>query len=296
MKNDGTSYRIKLISGGRGFVFSSDIGENADTDAYIIEDGLDGFDSPPIEVKLSSYGALEGGYVEKRRYGERELTIAAELRGEGAEAEARRNRLVSMLDTVSDCVLETELYGVRRRISVVPAGECRFTRGILGGRVTAELSLLAPGVFFEDSAECTVVFRSLAPALTFPLNSMKGAGFVSGVYRTTTDAEADNPGDAECGFTVVINADGGQIVNPGIECGGAHVRCPVTLEDGGTLVISTVPRHKTVTLNGEKYRGFDADSVFFSLPRGKNKVSVICDSGGEYVRASLSFTPLYCGA
>lgn len=296
MKNDGAYYRIRLISQRGEFVFSSDTSRGADTDAYIIEDGLEGFDSPPLEVKLASYGALEGGYVEKRRYGERELTIIAELRGEGEEAQARRSRLASMLDTVSDCVLETELYGVRRRISVVPAGECRFSRPSLGGRVTVEVFLLAPGVFFEDSETRTVVFRSLAPALAFPLSAMKNAGFVSGVYRTTTDAFADNPGDAECGFTAVITADGGQVVNPGIKCGGRHVRCPVTLEDGGSLVISTIPRKKSVTLNGEKYLGFDADSVFFSLPRGRSEVSVICDSGGEYSRASLSFNPLYCGA
>jgi hypothetical protein len=60
-------------------------------------------------------------------------------------------------------------------------------------------------------------------------------------------------------------------------------------------VIDTRDRRKNIYLNGEQYFSFDRRSTFFSLPPGENVVAVLCDDGTEYIRAKLTYVPLYFG-
>ncbi len=283
-------YRIVLSSGGERFVISPD------GDGRLIEGGMEGFDCTGFDVRVNSYASGVGGYAVRRRFAEREMSLTFEFDGMGEAADGLRRKLVSMLNPTRDCVIDIEMYGKARRIAALPAGEAEFRRESLSGVIEAEVKFISPSVYFEEAEGIRVQFRDAAPILTFPLNLMAGAGTVGGMYRTTDKAKVSNSGDGECGIVARIRAVGGDVVNPGI-CllGGKFVRCPITLSDGHEMVIDTRERRKSVTVDGVQYFSFDRGSEFFSLPAGECEVTVICDSGGEYIDAQIEFSPIYYG-
>ena len=287
MKNVENSYKIIFLSG------EDEIEISPEAECRLVENGVSGLSSTGFDVKISSYASNVGGYAQRRRFAEREISLAFEI-VRGDENRVRR-KLVSMMNPMKDCVLDIEMFGVHRLIDVIPYEEADFSRSTFYDATEAVLRFIAPAVFFRDTEVRTIRFRDSAPMLTFPMNFMADAGTVSGVYRTTDRTAADNPGDYECGITAVIRASGGDIVNPGIKCGDKFVKCPLTLSDGDELMIDTRPRMKNIYKNGERCFTFDKNSVFLTLPAGKSDFSVICDTGGEYIDAYITFTPLYFG-
>lgn len=283
------SYKIIYTCGGDALEISPD------SPCRLVEDGLHGFDCTGFDVRISSYAASHGGYVRTRRFAERELSLTFEIDAFGEERENIRRKIISMLSPETDGVLDITLFGVHRTIEVIPADEQEFVRGTFSDRIEVTLHFIAPQVFFRDHESRIVRFRDAAPMLTFPMNFMQNAGTVSGMYRTTDTARAENPGDSDCGITAKIRASGGEIVHPGLKCGGRFIRCPITLSDGDELFIDTRLRRKNITLNGERCFTFDQDSTFFSLPKGVSTLSVTCDSGGEFAECEIEYVPVYYG-
>lgn len=281
------TYKITLTSGGKSVEISPL------SDAKLLENGLSGFGTPGYDVKICPYASVPGGYAERRRFGERRLKLTFEIGG--ASPEEIKRELISLLDPSSDIELDIEMYGVHRKIIVIPSDAAEFVRPTLYDSITATLYFVSPAVFFSEHEAKLVKFRDAVPLLTFPLTSVDGAGFTSGFYKTTNSAEINNTGDAGCGIIVTIKASLGEIVNPGISCGGKYVKCNMTLSGNDVLVIETRAMKKGVTLNGERYLAFDRDSTFFALPAGESTVSITCDSGGEYIDAEVEYTPLYYG-
>lgn len=282
------SYKIKLTAKNGKTVEISDA-----SPVKLLKNGLEGFGSAGFDVKINPYASLSGGYPQKRRFAERYLSIKAELGGD--DPAALRRELASLLDPRTDVELEINMYGVHRKISVIPYGVPEFIQPTTEERVTAILKFVSPTVFFCDSEKRTIELLDSMPLLTFPMNFTEGAGMTAGYYRTTNAADINNPGDTECGIIARIGAADGSIVNPTISCGDKFIKCFVTLDEDDVLIIDTRPKMKNILLNGEKYCSFDRDSTFFSLPSGAATVSVTCDSGGEFIDAEIEYTPLYYG-
>lgn len=283
------TYHIQLTSG----VHTLEIAPDAP--CRLIAGGLIGFDSTTLDVKVRSYAARDGGYPERRRFAERELCVMFEIDADETETEAIRRKILTMMNPAVTCELAVEMYGAKRTIPVIPCGEAGFARETMYDRPEVSLEFIAPDVFFRDAEAVEIPFRDPVALLTAPFTFYQGAGMTTGIFRTTSSAHLTNEGDADCGIVVEIQADGGSVVTPGISSGDAFIKCPVTLADGDTLVIDTRERLKNIYLNGERYFSFDRQSKFFSLPAGENTVTVTCTSGEEYIRAKISYVPLYFG-
>lgn len=284
-----TDYNIKLKTSRYVLEISPD------SECKLIEGGLVGFDCTGFDVKLNPYAATHGGYVNKRRFAQRELEITFEIAAPPTVANAVRRKIVSMMDPDEDFEIEVSLYGVSRRISAIPYGEARISRPTLSDYTEVSLCFIAPTVFFMDTSPCVIKFMDSVPLLTFPMNLMAGAGTAAGLNRISDSTTAKNMGDGECGITAKIMARGGNVVSPGIKCGDKFIKCPITLKSGDILEIDTRPQMKNIYLNGERFFSFDRDSVFFSIPAGESTMSVICDSGGEFIEAEVEYTPIYFG-
>ena len=280
-------YKITYESRGRVIEISPN------SELKLLAGGLGGFDSAGFDIKITPYASLDGGHTSVRRFGERELSITAEIDCDGAEEVKRA--VVSMLDPHFEGVLDVELFGVHRRISVIPCGEPVFARPVLGGNIVMTLYFVAPAVFFSDSSKKRADFYSAMPLLTFPMNFTAESGVTTGLYGKTDHKEVENSGDTDCGFVATIVAHGGNVVNPSLSLGEKQVKCLVTMEDGDVLVIDTRRGRKNITLGGERCFKFTRDSVFFSLPEGGSTLTLKADSGGEYIDACLEYTPLYYG-
>ncbi len=286
-------YLIRITSGDGRHVLEL----APDAPCRLLAGGLTGFDCTGLDVSVRPYASRHGGYPEKRRFMERELGLYFEIDAAPDETEAIRRRIVSMMDPTKTCEIDAEIYGTHRKISAIPCGEALFVRETMYDRPEVSLEFVAPDVFFRAAEPVEVVFRDPVMLLTAPFSFYKGAGMTTGIFRTASTASLTNEGDADCGIVAEITADGGSIVNPGIACGedGAFVRCPLTLADGDTLVIDTRDRQKSIYKNGVRWTAFDRHSRFFRLPPGTNTVSVLCDEGEEYIRAKVSYVPLYFG-
>lgn len=286
------TYRIVFTSGRDSLVISPG------SECRLVAGGLSGFDNPEIELTTRPLAYGHGGYIQKKRFAERAISMTFDICAADERAESLRRLIIRMMNPNAsrDCTIYAEIYGVRRVIGAAPSGEARFVRDTLYDRIEVTLEFTAPEVFFRDAEAKTVQFRDPVKLFAFPLAFMKGAGNVSGIMRTAESASVDNPGDAPCGVIVTIEADGGNVVHPGIRLSdGEFIKCPVTLSDGDRIVIDTRERHKSITKNGERYFSFDRKSSFFSLPCGKSAIQVTCDSGGEYISAKLEYVPLYFG-
>ena len=283
------NYNIRITSGEHTLELSPD------APCRLLAGGLTGFDCTGLDVSVRPYASRHGGYPERRRFAERELGLVFEIDADEEETEHIRRRIVTMMNPANTCEIDAEIYGVHRQITVIPCGEALFVRETMHDRPEVSLEFVAPDVFFRAAEPSEIVFRDPVPLLTSPLSFFAGAGMTTGIFRTTSTAYLTNEGDADCGIVVEITADGGSILAPGISCGEDFVVCPVTLSDGDTLVIDTRDRRKNIYLNGERYFSFDRRSTFFRLPPGENVVAVLCDEGTEYIRAKLTYVPLYFG-
>lgn len=281
------TYKIIYKSKGKSFEISPD------SPAKLLEGGLAGFDCTELDVKISPYAAMDGGYPVRRRFAERELAISFEIPRD--ESAALRRQLISMLDPCEDGELIVDLFGEVKRITVIPCGEPKFDRPTLRSGTVVTLYFVAPSVFFSCDEKKTGSFRQILPLFTFPLNTTKEAGITAGLRMTSDSAVADNTGDVECGITVKVTAKGGSVVNPKVYCGDKYIKTKLTLRDGDVLLIDTRKGNKNITLNGERCFSFNRDSTFFSLPLGKSTVKVTADSGAEYISAQVEYMPLYYG-
>ena len=285
----GKNYSIRITSGEYMLELAPD------APCRLLAGGLSGFDGTGLDVSVRPYASRHGGYPERRRFSERELGLVFEIDAGEEETEAIRRRITAMMNPVKTCEIDAEIYGVHRKITAIPCGEARFARETMYDRPEVSLEFVAPDVFFRAAEPVEIVFRDPVPLLTSPLSFFAGAGMTTGIFRTSDTARLFNEGDADCGIVAEITADGGDIVNPGISCGEDFILCPVTLSSGDTLTIDTRDRRKNIYRNGERYFSFDRRSTFFRLPPGENVVAVICDSGTEYIRAKLTYVPLYFG-
>lgn len=100
------------------------------------------------------------------------------------------------------------------------------------------------------------------------------------------------------GIRAVITATRGQVANPSITLKdtGEGVKVHATLEKGDRLELSTLPRKKTVTWNGENvFHLLDKSSIFFSIPIGGGTVEYDAEDGYANLDLRLYYTPLYLG-
>jgi len=282
-----TSYEIILSSGTKTFVISPS------GSAHLVEGGLEGFSSAAFDVSIQPYASSAGGYAQKRRFAERDLSLTFEL--ERADADSTCRTLLSMLDPTRDCEITVTLDSVTRVITAIPCDEPKIVHRTFADTVEISLSFLAPTVFFRDVNETVVRFRDGVPMLAFPLNLMSGAGTVSGLYRAFDSVSVWNPGDGECGFVAHLTAVGGTVVNPVIRLGEEYIKCLLTLADGDEVVIDTRPRRKNIVKNGVRCFSFDPQSTFFPLPAGESTLAIGADSGEEYLSGYASFLPIYYG-
>ena len=281
------NYKIIISCGGRSFEISPE------SHAHLIEGGLSGFDAAGFDVTVCPYASQSGGYAQKRRFSERELSVSFELEREN-EAEMRRH-IISMLDPRLDCTLDVTLSGVHRTITVIPCDEPVFTHPTFDDLIRVTLYFVAPSVFFCGTEDSSLNLRECVPLLTFPMNIMAGAGTTSGIFRVYNSGRIFNPGDGECGVVIKITARGGSVVSPCVTLGDEFIRCPLTLNAGDELTIDTRAKMKNITLNGERCFVFDKMSSFFFLPAGESVIGFSADDGTEFADTVVSFTPIYYG-
>lgn len=284
-------YSIVLRGGGVTVVLAPD-GE-----LCLLENGTEGFGRVDGVVTLAEYALSGGGYPVSRHVSRREIVLTAEVRAAAGTAAFTdlRARLLRLMDPLTDVELTADMGAGERRIALIPSGGGSVEIGHYREPVTARLCFIAPDPYFAAVVPETVAFWDATPMLTFPLNLMAGAGTVSGYYGTTNAARLRNPGDRECGYRLTLTAENGQVQHPSVTLPGGTLSLRCTIGAGEHVVIDTRPRTKTILVNGTPSLCFTPGSVFAGIPRGASDMVLSAESGIQYLRAQLSFVPLYYG-
>lgn len=284
-------YRIRLRGGGVEATIAPE-GE-----LRLLAEGLEGFGRLDGAVAMAEYALYGGGYPTTRRLGSRRLRLHAELAPRFGTPVYRdlHARLMTLLDPTVDVELYVDMGGGTRLLDVIPAGDGSVEVAHMGEPVAAQLSFLAAEPYFRAAAERHVSFWQAAPMLAFPLNLMAGAGTVSGYYGTTNAARLQNPGERVCGYRLTLTAQNGTVQNPSVTLPGGTLSLTCAIGTDDEVVIDTHPRQKTILVNGTPSLCFTPASVFAPIPRGGSTMTLSAASGIAYLRAELSFTPLYYG-
>lgn len=259
----------------------------------LLAGGLVGFDSTGFDVASSPYADDHGGTLIRRRFAERELSLRFELT---ENASLWRRRILSLISPQTDCVLHTEFDGQKRCIAAIPCGRVTVEQAGLFDLPAMTLRFLAPDPFWMAEESRVITFSEQVKLLTFPMNFYPKQSMTPGYVIRASHTNAVNEGNAPCGVTVVIQANGGTVVNPVIRCGSQFVRVLASLNAGEEAVIETRKRRKSLMINGKASYAFDRRSSFFSLSVGQNALSMEAAEGAEYMTVRLEYVPLYFAA
>lgn len=159
------------------------------------------------------------------------------------------------------------------------------------------VNLICPDPWFYDTEETVKEFKQAVPLLTFPFNSIKNVGITSGVFYRSELATVNNTGDTDIGVVIEVEAMGA-VSNPMailLDGLGTGVSTIVNMNTGDKLAISTIPRQKSIKLNGQNVFLFERSSVFFQLPRGETTIQVTATAGASNMINSIRYRLKYLG-
>lgn len=282
------NYHIEITNNRNGRSFSL----SPEGECRIVDGGLNGFIAPQFDVRFIPLApdSSAGAYASVRRFTEREMALTFTYE----KNETRRN-ILSVLDPEDVLTLSFSTDSGERLIDAVVSEsvECDFENYLSVREMT--VCLTAPEPFFRSAVKKRIIFRDAVPLAAFPVNTMTGAGTVSGILRNSRSAAVTNSGDRPAGVRIELTADGGRIESPVFSCGDSRIICNVTLNDGDTLVADTNGRNKLLMLNGSVCLDFTRDSRFFTLPVGESTISVSASSGEEYMKCTADITEYWYG-
>ncbi len=150
----------------------------------------------------------------------------------------------------------------------------------------------ASSAYFFGALDDLAVGRGWQGALVFPLSITERTVFATAVSEGSFVAH--NTGDVPCGFTATVRAMTGDVDSFVLRrADGAQISFSHPIAEGESVVIDTRTGKKSVTANGESILpSISADSVFFALVPGENRLDWACTGTGTVV-VSLALTPLY---
>ena len=252
-----------------------------------------GFDAADFDIGMMSSGYIDGGYISRARIDSRNLEISTDT---GIyDIETARALFVRLFRPDEDITVDIDRCGVKRTIT----GRCSgisVTESNMYTANVADISILCPQPYLNGIDSYGKNIASVKPMIVFPF-TIPPSGAIAGIRAADTNVSLTNAGDVPCGLRVVIKATG-EVINPSVinNNTGEYVKVIQTLHDGDTLEISTIPRHKSVVLNGiNSIQNTDRASVFFSLSEGENSISYLADEGYGNMDVYVYYTPQYLG-
>lgn len=233
--------------------------------------GYSGLEAPDYEIDVADNGVSDGGFYQSSRVAPRPISISFMVI-DAAKTASGRTAIMSFFKPKLLGSLAVTRGSTTRNIGFYLASKPEFINpdaSVPKLRVT--VNLICPNPYFEDSS-ATVV------------------------NAASHSATIDNVGDVPCGFICTITATGGAVIDPVIEWGGSGiVTWAGTLANTDVEIISTVPGNKYITIKGVVSYTYAIDSAFNTLAVGPQTIVDSATTGGAYIVASYSFSPLYLG-
>lgn len=285
---------------------------NADGKELAIGDGrlkllsVEGLESPPVSLAVSTGPAVGGAIALSARNAPRALKVEALLDLGGldeAQAAAAREAIDEALDdSRSMGVMEVTRAGRKRWIGARPSKAPKFgakTWNERWQRVRTEFICPRPCFMDTELRKQTVQFYEAMTEFDETGIEFTEAGREISMilYLGMRVATISNPGNVESPVKIRFT---GPIVNPYLknQTTGEMLRIPHVIREGDYIEMETTPGKREIRLcvdgtmmNGMHY--LDLASKFWQLRPGDNIVEVGDESPGEGSEASFEFYPHY---
>ena len=186
--------------------------------------------------------------------------------------------------------------GVERRIAYLVDGFRIDACNVHFDLMTFTARLRCPEPFFRSMSDFGYDIAAVTPLEIFPSAWEAGTRWFPDYRDFSTRVLVDNCGDVEIGLRLEVFARG-PAKNLFFAAGdGQRMDIFVDMEIGGRLVVNTVPRQKSVTLDGRNaIHRVGRDSAFIRLAPGENSLAYGAETGLQRLAVKLFFTPLYLG-
>lgn len=248
-----------------------------------------GFDAADIDVQTSISGASDGGYISSARFGTRTLGIKFDFGGNGAESV--RQSLIHFFAPSRTTRISVQRGNVKREIEG-RVSDFHIEEKNRFSFSSVNVSILCPDPYFK-SVETVYLGTAISmPKFHLPCHFPCAIG----TQISTGYVEIMNNGDTYADMVAEL-IPASPITAPYIlnQTNGKRIRLLSELEIGDRVIISTVRRAKTATVNGNRAL-IDPTSVFSDfLESGLNQIAYGSDNGSDTISASLQYTALYLG-
>lgn len=248
-----------------------------------------GFAAADFDVQMSAGGSFDGGYITAARLSSRTLDIKFDFGGR--DGEVTRQTLIHFFAPHRLLTITAKRGTVRREITG-HAVDFDITETNRHARSVVSLSILCPDPYFKATnamflnAPKIHQFFCLPCRMPCALGSDDGAGEIAILNNGDTHADmvAELVAHTEVAAPYIRN-----------NTNGRKILIKESLQSGDRLIISTVRRAKTATINGTRCL-IDPSSQFSDfLEPGLNHIVCGSDIGEGVMAANVQYTALYLG-
>lgn len=224
----------------------------------------------------------------------REITILGDIAKNDNET-INREKLISFFNPKIQGTMFITRQGINRKINYRVSAAPKFETNKMADYIQFTVELQAvEEPYLEDTNNSGGFLTEITPQFAFPLAICPTK--IMGYKRYKDFMVVTNKGDKESGVIIKVTAKGNA---EGIKLtlnDNEYIYIDIEMVQGDVLVINTNPRQKSVTLNGANIiNKIDRYSTFFSVKKGKNRISYEVDEGSSNLDIEVDFYAKFLG-
>lgn len=248
-----------------------------------------GFAAADYSVAMSSGGSSDGGYITSARLDSRTLGINFDFGGRLGEN--TRQSLIRFFAPNRELTITAQRGAIQRTITG-HAIDFDISETNRYAHSIVNLSILCPDPYFK----ATATMSQNAAVITSMFHLPCHFPCILGAESSTGSLTINNDGDTSADMVAELIAYA-TVTNPYIanDFNGKQITIKGTLNAGDKLIISTVRRQKTATINGVRCLINPSSQFSGFLPVGENHLRYSSDDGSSDIAASVQCTALYLG-
>lgn len=259
---------------------------------------VQGLEAAPAAVSSASNAGMDGATVTNARLEPRSIVLEGTI-AYLEDLERLREKLARFLSPKLPGTCTIDYCGTKRKIEYWVESFSISEMVNLWAPMDFSISLFCPNPMLLSTDSYGRNIAAYLPQFAFPFCCTAEKKQIMGYRKTSNTIVLNNDGDRETGIKVVFIATRGPVVNPSIKNQNTskHVRLIVSMEQGDTCVVSTLPRQKEILLNGENaMMNLDRSSdLTLALRPGDNLLSYDATDGRNNLDVRLYYTPEYLG-
>ena len=259
---------------------------------------VQGQEAAPVAIASAPNAGMHGDTVTNVRLEARSLVLGGTI-AYLDDLERLRERLARFLSPHEEGLCTIDYCGTKRQIGYRVEAFSIDEMANLWAPMDFSITLFCADPMLRSTDSYGRNIAEYLPQFALPFCCTAEKKSIMGYRKTSNTFVLKNDGDTAVGLKAVIAAVRGPVNDPVLknEATGQQIGMKMTLAQGDTLTISTLPRQKQILLNGENaMMKMDRTSdLTFALTPGDNLLCYEAADGRSNMDVRLYYTPEYLG-